>query len=85
MSERLYEFAYKAWPWLFVSGGYVLGVVGIFGMWDRPPDGGEPPLLWSAALLVWIVAHPTAIWTLWQQAELKAIDSVSREPDVEDG
>jgi hypothetical protein len=57
-----------------VIGGYVLGVVAIFGMWDRPPHGDEPPLLWSAALLVWIVGYPTAIWTLWQRAKLDADD-----------
>jgi len=84
MSETLYEKAVKAWPWLFVIGGYVGGVIALMSAWDPPPGGGPPPTLWIFGYLVWLVAYPTAIYSLRERARLEGSDSAQRKPDADD-
>ena len=87
MRDTPYEKAVKAWPWLFVIGGYVLGVIAIIGMWDPGPQEEDPTgyLVWTIVLLGWILAYPTAIYALWQTAWLKGEENgARRERYVED-
>ena len=67
--DRIEAVARQALPWLILIAGYLLSLVAIWRMWDPPSQGGELPLWYGSALLLWIVGYPASLRVVWERAK----------------